>query len=417
MVPPVPARRSCRAGNALADIEEHAERYEAYGKQARLTYEQRFDPECSIEQLLEIYRYATMHPTGRASLRKRAGELRGTTWSGCAASVVGELQRGDEVIGPARRKDAAGSDGRVARRASSNGMRDDRPAHASEPRRFGVKRPRLKVILLACLVADVVVVGSLVAANMVGGADPLPPGPTAQVRPQAGMGPSAPPARICGNAAILGGGPMSASAGAVTVPAGSNAGVDFSQPHTTYWFAPGVHTLGSGQYTQILPGRGSTYVGAPGAILDGQHDNLYAFGGSATGVTISYLTVQNFGGEGDNQDQGVVNVNSASGWTVDHSTLKDNAGAGIMLGSHNTLSHDCLADNQQYGFNAYSPDGPVDLVLKNNEIAGNDTLQLGGAFSRLRCTGGGKFWDVKNAVIENNWIHDNHSVGLLGRHE
>ena len=282
----------------------------------------------------------------------------------------------------------------------------------SEPRWFGVKRPRLKWILLAVLVVDVVVVGSLVAANMASGAKPMPAGPTAQIQPKAGTGPSSPPARICGNAAILGGGPTSAPAGAVSVPAGSNAGVDFSQPHTTYWFAPGVHTLGSGQYTQILPGRGSTYVGAPGAILDGRHDNLYAFGGSATGVTVSYLTVQNFGGEGENQDQGVVNENSASGWTVDHSTLKDNAGAGIMLGSHNALSYDCLADNQQYGFNAYSPDGPVDLVLKNNEIAGNDSYNWEAHSPDCGCTGGGKFWDVKNAVIENNWIHDNHSVGL-----
>ena len=281
-----------------------------------------------------------------------------------------------------------------------------------EPRWFGVKRPRLKWILLAVLVVDAVVVGSLVAANMASGAKPMPAGPAAQIQPKAGTGPSSPPARVCGNAAILGAGPTSAPAGAVTVAAGSNAGVDFSQAHTTYWFAPGVHTLGSGQYTQIIPGRGSTYVGAPGAILDGRQDNLYAFGGSATGVTISYLTVQNFGGEGENQDQGVVNVNSASGWTVDHSTLKDNAGAGIMLGSHNTLSHDCLADNQQYGFNAYSPNGPVDLVLKNNEIAGNDTYNWEAHSPDCGCTGGGKFWDVKNAVIENNWIHDNHSVGL-----
>ena len=282
----------------------------------------------------------------------------------------------------------------------------------SEPRWFGVKRPRLKWILLAVLAVDAVVVGSLVAANMASGAKPMPAGPAAQIQPKAGTGPSSPPARICGNAAILGAGPTSAPAGAVTVPAGSNAGVDFSQPHATYWFAPGVHTLGSGQYTQISPGRGSTYVGAPGAILDGRQDNLYAFGGSAAGVTISYLTVQNFGGEGENQDQGVVNVDSASGWTVDHSTLKDNGGAAIMLGSHNTLSHDCLADNQQYGFNAYSPNGPVDLVVKNNEIAGNDTYNWEAHSPGCGCTGGGKFWDVKNAVIENNWIHDNHSVGL-----
>ncbi|HEX3311797.1 MAG TPA: hypothetical protein VHS32_36595, partial [Streptosporangiaceae bacterium] len=111
----------------------------------------------------------------------------------------------------------------------------------SEPRWFGVKRPRLKWILLAVLVVDVVVVGSLVAANLASGAKPMPAGPTEQIQPKDGTGPSSPPARVCGNAAILGAGPTSAPAGAVTVPAGSNVGVDFSQPHTTYWFAPGVH--------------------------------------------------------------------------------------------------------------------------------------------------------------------------------
>lgn len=49
---------------AIADIGRDPGRYEAYGKQGRLTYEQRFDPDSSIEQLLEIYRYAAMHPIG-----------------------------------------------------------------------------------------------------------------------------------------------------------------------------------------------------------------------------------------------------------------------------------------------------------------------------------------------------------------
>jgi hypothetical protein len=281
-----------------------------------------------------------------------------------------------------------------------------------EPRWFGMKRPRPKTILLAFLVVDVLVAGSLIAANIASGANPVQAGPVAQAPVKAGTGPSSPPARICGNAAVLGAGPSSAPGGAVSVPAGRNDGVDFSRAATTYWFAPGVHTLASGQYTQIVPGHGSTYVGAPGAILDGRQDNLYAFGGSATGVTISYLTVRNFGAEGENQDQGVVNENSMSGWTIDHSTIKDNAGAGVMLGSHNTLSHDCIADNQQYGFNAYSPSGPADLVLKNNEIAGNDTYNWEVHSPDCGCTGGGKFWEVKNAVIEDNWIHDNRSVGL-----
>ena len=54
--------------SALADVEEHPGRYESYGKQARKTYEQRFDPDRSIEQLLEIYRYAISRPVRYATL-------------------------------------------------------------------------------------------------------------------------------------------------------------------------------------------------------------------------------------------------------------------------------------------------------------------------------------------------------------
>jgi glycosyltransferase involved in cell wall biosynthesis len=47
---------------AIAEAAAHPEQYEAYGEQARKTYEQRFDPERSLEYLLEIYRFAIAHP-------------------------------------------------------------------------------------------------------------------------------------------------------------------------------------------------------------------------------------------------------------------------------------------------------------------------------------------------------------------
>jgi glycosyltransferase involved in cell wall biosynthesis len=47
---------------AIADVESDPERYEVYGKQARKTYEQRFDPRLSVEELLEIYRFAIANP-------------------------------------------------------------------------------------------------------------------------------------------------------------------------------------------------------------------------------------------------------------------------------------------------------------------------------------------------------------------
>jgi glycosyltransferase involved in cell wall biosynthesis len=46
---------------AIADVERNPEQFDAYGDQARATYEQRFDPQRSVEELLEIYRFAIAH--------------------------------------------------------------------------------------------------------------------------------------------------------------------------------------------------------------------------------------------------------------------------------------------------------------------------------------------------------------------
>lgn len=47
---------------AVADVERYPARYESYGDRARQTYEQRFDPQDNLEQLLDIYRFAMTHP-------------------------------------------------------------------------------------------------------------------------------------------------------------------------------------------------------------------------------------------------------------------------------------------------------------------------------------------------------------------
>jgi glycosyltransferase involved in cell wall biosynthesis len=46
---------------AIADVETHPERYESQRVQARKTYEQRFDPQDNVGQLLGIYRFAIAH--------------------------------------------------------------------------------------------------------------------------------------------------------------------------------------------------------------------------------------------------------------------------------------------------------------------------------------------------------------------
>lgn len=224
--------------------------------------------------------------------------------------------------------------------------------------------------------------------------------------------PKVPSATVCGSKAILTG-PASMPNGAIKVPAGNNASFNFARPGKTYWFAPGVHTLGTGQYNAITPASHDTYLGGPGATLDGLHAVNSAFDGTAAHVTVKYLTIKNFGTWGADSQEGTVNHDSGSYWTVSHDTIRDNAGAGVMLGSHDTLAWNCLQANQQYGFSAYSNNGKVvDLLLDHNEIAGNDTYNYEKVDPGCGCSGGGKFWNVINAVVTNNWVVNNKSVGL-----
>ena len=194
---------------------------------------------------------------------------------------------------------------------------------------------------------------------------------------------------VCGNKTILAGGPSSPPRGAVAIPPGDDSGTVLAhdwtiRPDTTYWFAPGTHTLGTGQYAQIIPADGDVFIGAPGAILDGQGDNHYAFTGTASNVTIKYLTIQDFGNgssattpSGANSGQGVVNNGSGHGWVMKYLTVQYNAGAGVFVGTDDILSYSCLRDNGEYGFQGIGH-GPgqfsaTHLTIDHNEVAGNNT--------------------------------------------
>ncbi len=222
--------------------------------------------------------------------------------------------------------------------------------------------------------------------------------------------PTSPPAEICGQA-ILDGGPSSPPVGAVTVSAGDNSAVNFGQSNTTYWFAPGVHTLGTDPLSQILPGDNTAFIGAPGAILDGQTLNQYAFTQHAENVRIAYLEIRNFVSP---RDEGVVNHDSGTGWIIEYNYVHDNGGAGVFAGDDNILRYNCLKDNGQYGFQVYTndPSGPSNVTIDHNEITGNNTDDWETQQPGCGCTGGAKFWLSSNVEVTNNWVHGNHSTGL-----
>jgi hypothetical protein len=158
--------------------------------------------------------------------------------------------------------------------------------------------------------------------------------------------PQEPPARICGNSDLLRG-PAAPPAGAIVVPAGDNSTFDFNRPGVTFWFAPGVHTLGGELYGQIIAQPNTSYIGGPDAVIDGQNLNKYAFTKDVSGVTVRYLTIRNFGTGFDNNDEGVVNHDAGSDWVVEYNTISDNDGAGLFVGSGNVVRFNCHKDNGQ----------------------------------------------------------------------
>lgn len=228
------------------------------------------------------------------------------------------------------------------------------------------------------------------------------------VDPATGSRTAAAAAAVCGSSSLTG--PATPPAGAVIVPAGDNTGVNLRQENTTYYFETGAHTLGTGEYSQILPGNGATFIGAPGAVLDGKGLNRYAFGQLATDVTIRYLTITGFIAR---KDEGVVNHDSGDGWVVEHNTIRNNSGAGLMAGARNQIRGNCLKDNGQYGLNAYKGGNTItDLVVADNEFTGNNTDDWESQIPGCGCTGGMKFWAVNRADVTGNWVHGNHGPGI-----
>ena len=224
--------------------------------------------------------------------------------------------------------------------------------------------------------------------------------------------PRAKPARVCGGQGLRG--PVAPPAGARRVRTSQHLGalVERAAPRTTFWLEPGVHELSDSFYDQVLPKDGMTFIGGPGAVLDGRHRNAYAFTGRASGVTIKHLTVRNFGTPAGNNNEGVVNHDAGHGWRIVRNRIQGNAGAGVFIGSGNVVARNCLKDNGQYGFSAYAPGGVDNVTLRRNEIVGNNTDDWESRVEDCGCSGGGKFWETSNARIIGNWVHHNHGVGL-----
>jgi len=202
-------------------------------------------------------------------------------------------------------------------------------------------------------------------------------------------------------------------------------------PDTVYWFDAGTHYFSG----KIVPANNSVYDGATDAILDGTDAGYTsAFGGGSSGVTIEYLTIQNYAlGAGSSvENDAAVNDDLGQDWTIQYDTIQHNGrpntlnsdgtisvpggGYAIDLTTGDVLRYSCLTANGQGGFNAGSPSGSAGSFGSNVIIAHNEMSDaFDGAALNNYCgcsAGGGKFFFLENSSITDNYVHDN--VGVPG---
>lgn len=223
-------------------------------------------------------------------------------------------------------------------------------------------------------------------------------------------------------------GPSVAPSGAMVVdPAvldGINIATAGNPPGTTFYLLGGVHFLGTtppGPFNQCIPKTGNTYIGAPGAIIDGRSVNRYAFTGSNTGITLKYLEIRNFVSP---IDELTINHDASDGYTIQFCNIHHNAGGAIGLGSGIVIDHCWLHDNSQYGFSASKgPTGNastaaiVGVLIDHCEFAYNGTVSdevnpsTGQPTGNGR-NGAGKFWNTESFTVSNCWLHNSNWVAL-----
>jgi len=214
---------------------------------------------------------------------------------------------------------------------------------------------------------------------------------------------------VCGTSMLAG--PSSAPPGAVVVSPGpstlQNAIAAHPSGGTTYYLTAGTYPINSA----VNPNAGDTFIGAPGAIIDGSNMQQVAFGlnDHASNVTIRYLTIQHFVGL---QNNGIVNQGQGASWTIQYNTIQNNpdtnGGAdAVLLGDDSVVSYNCLTNNGQTGIASV---GTTGFVVDHNEVSLNAVGYE--AAHPCGCSGGMKFFTSTRGVVTSNWIHDNGNVGL-----
>ena len=159
----------------------------------------------------------------------------------------------------------------------------------------------------------------------------------------------------------------------------------------------------------IRPKDRQAFVGADGAVMDGDNSVGYAFTSSANAVSIVNIEVRNY--NTGNQWRAAI-VGMGGDWVIDSCEIHHNRVAGIYLEKGDpVVRNNHIHHNGRSGLSVRYTNGGL---LENNEIAYNNWEQKWRWGTEA---GGGKMWSTTDLVIRGNWSHHNHGPGIWTDHD
>ena len=201
-----------------------------------------------------------------------------------------------------------------------------------------------------------------------------------------------------------GGGPITTGGTAISVGQSIQSAVNANPEGTTFIIKAGVHRRQS-----VKPKPRMTFIGEPGAVLDGEDATPRAFAGSnVNDVTIRGLRITNYA---PSNIGGAIDAIDTTGWVVedneiDHNSNGSNRTYGVHLGSSMVVRNNKIHHNGWNGISGYKA---VGTVIEGNEIyanppaAFNDTI---GEAANMKC------YDCGSITVRNNNFHDGPHVGI-----
>jgi parallel beta-helix repeat protein len=173
---------------------------------------------------------------------------------------------------------------------------------------------------------------------------------------------------------------------------------------TVFVLETGVHHMDE----KVVPKDGMTFVGEPGAVMDGGNKTDAAFSNGGANVTIRNLIIQNYNTPAQ---RGAIEA-AGDNWKIIDNEIRYNAGAGLSLGGDGFIvDGNNIHHNEQIGIIGQNASG---AKVTGNEISynnPNDRYDYGWE------SGGTKFLRTTNLYIANNNVHDNHGPGLWADHD